>query len=226
MSCLRPALVAVPFLSFFLVAGCASTDGTSDEETSEAALGQTVDVPNPSGMYIAKLTANGTGCPAGTWEASISDDGKAFTVTFSGYEAIVEPGKAFAIKDCTLGLDIQTPQGFSFAVSSFYYQGYALLDAKGMSARQSAKYYFMGNPASGSENVRQMSGPMDESYIFSDEVPAANMVWSRCGTQRRLNALTRLVLRNNAAKTGSGYLNTASVDGELQMVFHLAWRKC
>jgi hypothetical protein len=226
MTCLRSLLIAVPALFTVAVTGCASSSIEDSTGESEAALGQTIDVPNPSGVYIAKLTANGTGCPAGTWDAAISEDGKAFTVTFSAYEAIVEPGKAFSIKDCTLGLDLQTPQGISFAISSFYYQGYATLDQGGMSARQSAKYYFMGNPAAASENVREMSGPYDDSYMFADEVPVASLVWSPCGTQRRLNALTRLVLRNNTAKTGSGYLNASSVDGELQMVFHLAWRKC
>jgi hypothetical protein len=227
MSSLRSLLVAVPVLLTALATGCAAAPGEEEPTAeAEAALGQTIDVPNPSGVYLASLSANGTGCPAGSWEAAISEDGKAFTVTFSSYEAIVEPGKAFSIKDCTLGLDLKTPQGVSFAITSFYYQGYALLDRDGMTAKQTAKYWFMGNPAAGTENARELSGPYDDSYLFMDEVPVPSLVWSPCGTQRRLNALTRLVLRNNASKTGSGYLNTSSVDGDLQMVFHLSWRKC
>ena len=86
---------------------------------NSSALGSTIEVPNPSGAYVAKITANGTGCPPGSWDANISEDGKAFTVTFNSYEAIVNPGQSFSIKDCTLGLDLKTPQGFSFAVTSF-----------------------------------------------------------------------------------------------------------
>src|SRR5689334_16950522 len=92
-------------------AGCAA-DGT-DETPAHAseALGDGVNVPNPSGAYFANITANGTGCPAGTWQAAISPDGAAFTVTFSGYEATMKPGDAFVVKDCTLAINLKTPEG-------------------------------------------------------------------------------------------------------------------
>jgi hypothetical protein len=223
----------VPVALFAVVGavGCAAptTDGGDDDVSGGSqAFGVGVDVPNPSGTYFAHITANGTGCPAGSWEAGISDDGHAFTVTFSSYEAIVNPGQAFSIKDCTLSIDINTPSGFSFAVNSFYYQGYATLDSEGMSAKQTAKYYFRGNPVPGREFTNDMVGPFDDSYLQSNQVETANLVWSPCGATRTLNALTRLVLKNNSAKTGSGYLNASSVDGEVdaQWVFGLTWHKC
>ena len=212
-------------------AGC-TADGAdaTDEPGAESAqeLSQTIAVPNPSGVYFANVTANGTGCPAGTWSAAISEDGKAFTLTFSQYEALVEPGKLLAIKDCAIGIDLRTPSGFSFAVTGFHHQGYALLDKAGMTARQSAKYYFMGDPTGGVEKQSELAGPYDDAYTFSDEIGVANLNWSPCGTTRRLNANTRLFLRNNFRKTGTGYLNTTSVDGEMktQFVFDLTWRTC
>jgi hypothetical protein len=223
--------ISVTALACVGASGCAATTAdNADEEMggTTQALGQSVDVPNPSGAYFARITANGTGCPSGTWDAGISDDGHAFTVTFSAYEAIVEPGKAFSIKDCTLSIDLNTPSGFSFAVNEFHYQGYATLDSAGMSAKQSAKYYFRGNPVPGTEFVSDMQGPFDDSYLINNEVPTANLVWSPCGATRTLNAQTRLVLKNNASKTGSGYLNASSVDGEVaaQWVFGLSWHKC
>ena len=77
------SLVAMSLGMLALVAGCA----TNAEEigTTDQALG--VEVPNPSGAYVARVSANGTGCPAGTWDGAISPDGKTFTVTFSSYEA-------------------------------------------------------------------------------------------------------------------------------------------
>jgi hypothetical protein len=214
--------------------GCAadSEDPTApDEEMGESTsqeLGQSVSVPNPSGAYFASVNANGSGCPAGSWDAAISQDGKAFTVTFSSYEAFVDPGQAMAIKDCTLGIDLKTPNGFSFSVSSFHYQGYAILDKSGMTARQTAKYYFMGNPVPARELRSDMRGPYDDSYLFTDRIGIADLVWSPCGAQRRLNVQSRLVLRNNSRKTGSGYINTSSVDGEVKTVFRigLSWRRC
>jgi hypothetical protein len=208
------------------VAGCAQ-DSADIGSTSED-LGTGVDVPNPSGAYFANVSANGTGCPAGTWDASISDDGSAFTITFANYETQVGPGQAFSIKDCSLGLDIRTGSGFTFAIDSFYYQGYSLLDSGGMSAKQTAKYYFMGNPANGPEFDKVMTGPYDDDYLFSDEIATESLVWSPCGATRRLNVTTRLVLQNNPAKTGSGYLNTSTVDVTHDIVFRFGfrWRKC
>jgi hypothetical protein len=232
ISSLAVSLVAA--LACVGASGCAA-DTTADTMPGEeplaevsSELGSAVSVANPSGAYFASITANGSGCPAGTWEAGISDDGKAFTVTFSGYEAIVDPGQSFSIKDCNLAIDIKTPTGFSFSVSSFHYQGYAILDKAGMTAAQTAKYYFMGNPLPARELRSDMAGPFDDSYLFTDKIGLVDLVWSPCGTHRRLNAATRLVLRNNAKKTGSGYLNTSDVNGEIKTVFQfgLSWRKC
>src|SRR5205085_3126258 len=112
--------------------------------------------------------------------------------------------------------------------SSFYYQGYAILDQAGMTAKQTAKYYFMGNPVPAKESRVDLNGPQDGSYTFSDVIGVADQVWSPCGAQRTLNAQTRLILQNNASRTGSGYLNTTSADGEVETVFRfgLSWRQC
>src|SRR4051812_22208688 len=137
------ALVAVAACSSF-AAGCADTTEESvDEGTAELAG---IGVPNPSGAYFAAVRANGSGCPKGSYDANISPDGQTFTVTFNAFEGSVEAGQSLAVKDCNLSIDLQSPQGLSFTVSSFLYQGYALLTEPGMSARQTAKYYFMGNP--------------------------------------------------------------------------------
>jgi hypothetical protein len=224
---MKSVFLAAAFAAVSVVA-CASPSSEEALGESTENLGQSVDVPNPSGAYFARITANGTGCPAGTWDASISPDGKAFTVTFSKYESIVEPGQLFSIKDCNLAIDLRTPEGFSFSVSSFHYQGYALLDQAGMSAKQTAKYYFQGNPVPAKENRSELKGSYDDSYVFSDQIGIADLVWSPCGAQRTLNAATRLVLQNNPAKTGTGYLNTASADGEIETVFRfgLSWKRC
>src|SRR5215468_1810753 len=124
---MKLSLLTVILGGTLAVDGCAAeADQGSGEGNATEALG--VSVPNPSGAYFASITANGTGCPAGTWGADISPDGKAFTVTFSQYEAVVQPGSAFSVKDCTIAIKLKTPEGFSFSVSSFHYQGYALLD--------------------------------------------------------------------------------------------------
>lgn len=140
-------------------AGCsadATEQDTSDTTTQD--LGAAVNVPNPSGSYFASVTANGTGCPAGTWDAAISSDGQTFTLRFSQYETSLNPGQVIAAKDCQLAIKLHSPQGLSYSVSSFYYSGYGFLDAPGMTGRQTAKYYFQGNPVASSENRSDLVG--------------------------------------------------------------------
>jgi hypothetical protein len=221
---LLSSLFLLSTAAFAVLSGCAGS--SEDAASSDEALGSGVNVPDPSGTYFASINANGTGCPAGTWDAAISPDGQAFTVTFSGYEATVNPGSATSVKDCSLGISIHTPQGMSFAVSSFYYQGYAILDQPGMRASQTANYYFQGNPIPSNQARSDLNGPYNDSYMFSDQIPVNDFVWSACGADRLLNAQTRLILTNNAQKSGSGYLNTSSVDGKMTFRFGLSWKQC
>ena len=102
--------------------------------------------------------------------------------------------------------------------------------ARAMTAKQTAKYYWQGNPIPARELRSDMNGPFDDSYIFSDTIGTADLVWSPCGATRRLNAQTRLMVRNNTAKTGSGYTNTTSIDATVhtpyRWTFWLNWRAC
>jgi hypothetical protein len=201
--------------------GCAN-DAAEPADDSSGALG--VSVPNPSGAYFANVTANGTGCPAGTWDSEISADGKQFIVRFHQYKAQLGPGQAFAVSDCTLEIDLRSPRGLSFAVEHFTYDGSALLDRPGMSAAVHAKYYFMGNPLPGRDLHTDLAGAFHDDYSFEEDIRPADLVWSPCNTRRTLEAQTRLLLNNDAAKTGTGSLNATSTDMELR--FDVAWRTC
>jgi hypothetical protein len=90
----------------------------------------------------------------------------------------VNPGQSFAIKDCNVAINLQSPQGFSFSVSDFTYQGYTILDSAGVTASQTAKYYFSGNPVPAKELRSDMQGPYNDSYVFSDEIAVMDQVWS------------------------------------------------
>ena len=83
------ASIAASFvvLSSLAAVGCAADAAADDADaelgaTASSELGSGISVPNPSGAYVANVTANGMGCPAGTWDAKISRDGKTFEVAF------------------------------------------------------------------------------------------------------------------------------------------------
>jgi len=210
------------FVLVLAVAGCA---GSVDPVgvTSET---QELTVPNPNGTYVASVTANGTGCPKGTWDVSIDPAGETFTLTFSAYEASLSPSQMVTVKDCQVGVKLHSPQGLSWAVDDFFYSGYAFLDSAGMTATQTAGYYFQGNPVDSSSARSNLTGPFDDSYVFSDQINLLDLVWSKCGTDRMLNIPTRLVLKNNSGRTGSAYMNTLAVDGSAQLLFKMSTKSC
>ena len=217
-------LCAVAAVSAF---GCAA-DATelSDSEAPQALQvpGAETILPNPEGVYFASVNANGTGCPAGTWETSLSPDGQTFTTTFSAYEAMVDEKTMISVKDCLIAIKLHSPQGLSFSVSSFHYSGYAFLD-EGVSGRQLASYYFQGNPVDRDETRTELRGSYDDTYLFSDNIALADSVWSPCGTTRDLNIVTRLRVQN-AKKRATGYMNLNALDGSTKLEFKLSWRKC
>ncbi|MEU0276668.1 DUF4360 domain-containing protein, partial [Streptomyces sp. NPDC006307] len=96
-------------------------------------------VAPPDKIVIEVATVNGSGCPLGTAAVAVAPDNTAFTVTYSDYLAQVGVGAEPTDfrKNCQLNLVVHVPQGFTYAVASADYRGYASL-AAGASAVQKA----------------------------------------------------------------------------------------
>ncbi|MGO4757987.1 DUF4360 domain-containing protein, partial [Streptomyces sp. 2MCAF27] len=103
------------------------------------------DDPPPDKIVITVATVNGSGCPAGTAAVAVSPDNTAFTVTYSDYLAQVGKGSKPTDfrKNCQLNLVVHVPQGFTYAIASVDYRGYAHLE-KGATSVEKASYYFQG----------------------------------------------------------------------------------
>lgn len=202
-------------------------DGVSSESLAAPVMPPAMqEAPaTPLPPIFAEVRANGTGCPEGTTNTRISDDRLAFTTTFSKYAAEIDPSRTVSIKDCQLGISLRTPSNMSFSVQTFSYTGYANLD-EGVTGRQTASYYFMGNPAAIAESNRTLLiGPYDDGYVFKDEVKAEDRVWSPCGITRDLQVRTRLQLLNSTPPR-SGVMNVSTFEGAVKMVVLLEARRC
>jgi hypothetical protein len=182
-------------------------------------------VEQPQGVFFADIDANGTGCPEGTWDVAISEDGETFTLAFNAYEAKVTPGVQRDVKDCQLDIKLGSPEGLSYSIASFYYQGYVFLEKEGMMGRQTASYSF-GQERDRAADKNDVTGPVDQSYLYTDEVGNGRRMWSPCRRDDTLHVRTRLVMKNDDGATGEGYLNNSSVDGELSFKWKLNWRRC
>lgn len=231
--------------AFSALVGCASEPESSvaaDDESPENAALLTanrtatlqappapdggVTVPNPAGTYFVSVTPNGTGCPPGTTNTSISADGLVFTTTFSAYEVQInnQTPDLTITKNCTLQIKLNSPNGISYAVTSFFYSGYAFLE-QGVTASQQASYRFQGVSTTPKSNRTTKVGPIDEDFVFRDDVATSDVVWSPCGVERELIVNTQMQLRNSSPKR-SGYANLAAIDGSTKLELRLAFRGC
>ena len=185
-----------------------------------------VNLRDPNGVYFTDVSATGSGCPKGSWNVSLAPDGKTFTITFSEYELQfddTDPADALDL-DCRITLKLHSPKGVSYAVSDISYSGYAFLDP-GVIATHSNFYSFSGVSLPSVNGVKprgtvtkQITGPYDNSYTFTDRVVTSDLVFSQCGTTRDLNVNTSIQLIN-PRRGNNGYLNLAAIDGRTKGVF-------
>ncbi len=184
----------------------------------------------PSGpVVIKRISANGTGCPAGTVSTNISDDKQAFTLTFSEFVAEAGPGLASSVgrKNCILTATLGVPVGWQYSVGSFFYRGFMGLDL-GIRATHSTSYFFAGVGRQGTFQSTK-DGAYSSDYVFSDKVGLASVNWSDCNAERDLNINTSIRVSNtNPAlyPNAQGLITNDSIDGEIKQVFGLTWRRC
>ncbi|MFD7229691.1 DUF4360 domain-containing protein [Streptomyces sp. NPDC059881] len=181
----------------------------------------------PDKIVIEVATVNGSGCRQGTAAVAVSPDNTAFTVTYSDYLAQVGGGASPTDfrKNCQLNLIVHVPSGFTYAVASADYRGYASLE-RGATAIQKASYYFQGSPDTAARN-HPFAGPYDNNWQATDETEWGQLVWAPCGVKRNFNINTELRIKagtSSASKTS--FITMDSTDGEINTVYRLAWKEC
>ncbi|MDC0766023.1 DUF4360 domain-containing protein [Streptomyces sp. HD] len=183
--------------------------------------------PPPDKIVIKVATVNGSGCPQGTTAVAVSEDNTAFTVTYSDYLAKVG-GNADPTdfrKNCQLNLIVHVPQGFTYAIASADYRGFASLQS-GASAIQRASYYFQGSSNTQFRN-HPFRGPLADSWQATDSTDWAQLVWAPCGVQRNFNINTELrVSAGTSSPDKVSFMTMDSTDGDISTVYHLAWKEC
>jgi hypothetical protein len=185
------------------------------------------DDPPPDKIVIKVATVNGSGCPQGTTAVAVSEDNTAFTVTYSDYLAQVGGNSdptAFR-KNCQLNLIVHVPQGFTYAIASVDYRGFASLQS-GANGTERASYYFQGSPNTASKS-HPFNGPYNDNWQATDSTDWAQLVWAPCGVQRNFNINTELrVAAGTSSASKVSFMTMDSTDGDISTVYHLAWKEC
>ncbi|MBC3987191.1 DUF4360 domain-containing protein [Streptomyces sp. AC536] len=187
----------------------------------------TIENPPADKIVIEVATVNGSGCPKGTAEVAVSPDNTAFTVTYSRYLARVggTSDPTDYRKNCQLSLVVYVPSGFTYAVASADYRGYASLQP-GATSEQKASYYFQGSPDTAARS-HPFKGPQDDNWQVTDKTDWGQMVWAPCGARRNFNINTEL--RVNAGTSDpkkTSFMTMDSTDGDINTVYRLAWKQC
>ncbi|WP_338672040.1 DUF4360 domain-containing protein [Streptomyces sp. SCSIO 30461] len=214
---LRTGAAVTAVLASTLVAGNAGAASASSSSI----------VAPPDKIVIEIATVNGSGCKEGTAAVAVSPDNTAFTVTYSDYLAKVG-GNADPTdfrKNCQLNLIVYVPSGFTYAVASADYRGYASLQP-GASAIQKASYYFQGSPDTAARN-HAFAGPYDDNWQATDTTEWGQLVWAPCGVKRNFNINTELrVSAGTSSPSAVSFMTMDSTDGEINTVYQLAWKEC
>jgi len=183
------------------------------------------DAPPTDRITIDIVTLNGTGCPTGTAFVSMSPDNSAFHIGYSSYVAQIGVGARPTDfrKNCQVNLLVHAPPGFSYAIASVNYIGFASL-AAGATALYQANYFFQGQPAPAFDE-HSLSGPFNDDFAFSVARDEAALVFSPCNASRALSVTS--VVRMSAGTSDPTTSSVVAIDNEGPPTsFHLVWRQC
>jgi hypothetical protein len=210
--------------SGILLAGSAVTALVAATLGTQAHAASTDTVPTQR-IEVGINTVNGSGCPAGTAAVAVAPDNTAFTVTYSDYlaQSSGDVSPTESRKNCQLNLNVHVPQGFTYAIASVNYRGYAYL-TPGATALQKAQYYFQGSSDTTS-SAHSFSGPLDDNWQTTDSTSYADLVWAPCGETRNFNINSEL--RVDAGEgSGTSFIAMDSTDGGVSTTYQLAWEEC
>ncbi|WP_405998849.1 DUF4360 domain-containing protein [Streptomyces sp. NBC_00829] len=185
-------------------------------------------VAPPDKIVIEVATVNGSGCRPGSAAVAVSPDNTAFTVTYSEYLAKVGVGAGPTDyrKNCQLNLIVHVPHGFTYAVASADYRGFASL-VSGATAIQKASYYFQGSPDTASRS-HPFRGPIDDNWQATDTTDWGQLVWAPCGVKRNFNINTevRVSAGTSDPKKTTSFMTMDSTDTAINTIYRLAWKEC
>lgn len=203
-------------------------------------LSSTAFAQTPYGVHVDNISAVGSGCPAGTYSATISPDGQAFSLLLDQFFAESTMQNPIARLMCELKVNFRVPAGWTFAVLSADYRGFAYAEAGTVAVHQ-ALYSFDGSRprnerpgyqdgGSYSFRMQEFHGPYNNNYSIRHELDPRIAPWAPCRNEstQTLFLTTFLMARNlNLSSLITSQISLDSIDGHAQsQQYRLAWKRC
>jgi hypothetical protein len=183
--------------------------------------------PPPGKITLDIKTINGSGCPAGTADASadVSSDNTSFTVRYNNFAARAGAGASAidARKNCQINVLVHVPAGFTYAIAEVDYNGFAHV-ANGATALEQANYYFTGTAAT-ARVPHTLAGPFDGQWHTQDVADV--LVYAPCGLDRNLNINAELRASAGSSDSGSpSFIEMDSSHASVDTVYQFSWKQC
>lgn len=179
--------------------------------------------PFAGAVKLERVSANGEGCPKGTWTAKLSADAQTVSMTFRSFATEITPSRTTSADDCRLAIVLRAPVGASYQVSRFVFRGYAYLE-KGVEADLSTSHYFQLDESQSEQLKTTMLSPFDGEYAIEARTSKTEL-WAPCTTTEvsTLNVQFNIQLRNG---NGGNPKADGTVEVHEGLDIDLAWKKC
>jgi Domain of unknown function (DUF4360) len=176
-------------------------------------------------VSLGQPAYGGTGCPAGSASATLTDDGSVLSILFDSFVAEAGSTTARRIdrKNCNLRIPVNVGQGYQVALLAFDYRGYAAIPFGGQGVLD-VNYSYVGQqfPVRFSKSFNQGT---QTNYSAQHELISTTLTWSPCGQQVMLkaDAAVRAISNSSMQQT---MLTVDSVDVTAGLLYKVQWRRC
>ncbi|KAF8466173.1 hypothetical protein BDZ91DRAFT_658330 [Kalaharituber pfeilii] len=173
----------------------------------------------PPPVFLNSLMYQGSGCPPGSIQAFVPDDGSNVYFQYDAYLAENAGGPEHRA-ECEITIQLSYPQapGWSYTVDSTTYRGYVRIDA-GVRAEQESSYSFIGIPGQSNTKISFTDGPLDTDYKSTEKT--FDPVWGSCDAEPSLMIQNEIRVTNEAWPLPGNGLFTIDIQ-----TLVLDWNQC
>ena len=190
-----------------------------------SAVAMAFSVSAQASISLGQPQYGGNGCPAGSANISITEDGKTMSVLFDSFsaEAGSTTGRRIDRKSCNIRVPVKVPQGYSMALIGIDYRGFNAIPANGAYTEFRAEYFYAGSR--GPVFQKRFTGPLADSYLINNKLIATNLVWSECGKEVIFSINANATAMSNSAMQQTMMI-VDSADITAGILYQFSWRRC
>ncbi len=176
-------------------------------------------------VSLGQPAYGGTGCPAGSASATLTDDGSVLSILFDQFvvEAGNTTGRRIDRKNCSLRIPVNVGQGYQVALIAFDYRGFVAVPWGGQAVFD-ASYAYIGQPTP-VRFSKTFGGGANQNYSVKNELISTTMTWSPCGRQVMLEANASMRVQSNSSMQ-QAMASIDSVDVTAGLLYKVQWRRC